>query len=409
MDSISTKKAFAESLLLNAPCGFIVFNDAGDILWANDTVATMLASTVENIEGKKFESLLSVAGKIFYHTHFFPLIRLHEKAEEIFLTLIAADKTEVPVLINAKRVLTPEGEYENHCVLMSVPQRKKYEAELLEAKRSLEQSVNRNELLQKATRELERSKQDLDRQVTRLSNLNKDLVQFSKVISHDLQEPIRKMAMFTDIINREEQSKLSPNSKVSLEKIKKESRKTRDLISCLQQYVSAENAENTPVPCDLEEIIIRAKHKAVSDSRFEDVEVIASGLLVIDGLTEQLERLFYHLLLNAIQFRKEGQKVTVRIEAEVIQQNSYQAIQGKYRYIDFVRITVSDNGRGFGNQYKEYIFDLFTKVHPEISGLGFGLALCKKIVQNHYGAITAASDGDGSVFTVLLPISQDWD
>ncbi|HTM67080.1 MAG TPA: ATP-binding protein [Flavipsychrobacter sp.] len=409
MESISTKKTFAESLLDNAPCGFIVFNDAGDILRANKTVAEMLANTVADIEGKKFESLLSIAGKIFYHTHFFPLIRLHEKAEEIFLTLIAADKAEVPVLINAKRVLNAEGQYENHCVLMSVPQRKKYESELLDAKRSLEQSLNKNELLQKATQELEKSKQSLDRQVTRLSNLNKDLVQFSKVISHDLQEPIRKMAMFTDIIHREEHSKLSATSKTSLEKIKKESRRTRDLISCLQQYVSAENAENIPTPCDLPELITRAKHKAVIDSRFEDVDVTASGLLVIEGHSEQLELLFYHLLLNAIQFRKEDQRVSVLIEAEVIQQNSYQAIEGKYRYIDFLRIRLSDNGRGFGNQYKDYIFDLFTKVHPEVSGLGFGLALCKKIVQNHYGAITAASDGDGSVFTILLPVSQKWD
>jgi sigma-B regulation protein RsbU (phosphoserine phosphatase) len=122
-----------------------------------------------------------------------------------------------------------------------------------------------------------------------------------------------------------------------------------------------------------------------------------------------LELLFYHLLLNAVQFRKENQRVSVLIEGEVIQQNSYQAIEGKYRYIDFLRIRISDKGMGFNGKYKDYIFDLFTKVHPEISGLGFGLALCKKIVQNHYGAITASSDSSGSVFTILLPVSQKWD
>jgi sigma-B regulation protein RsbU (phosphoserine phosphatase) len=409
MESTLTKKISADGLLDNAPCGFIIFDDSGEIVWVNNTIADMLSISVQEMVGEKLEAFLTIAGKIFYHTHFYPLITLHHQAEEIFLTFLTADKNEVPVLINAKRVLNSDGQHYNHCVVMSVPQRKKYEAELLQAKRSLEDSLNRNELLQKAKKELEQNKVELDRQVTRLSNLNKDLVQFSKVISHDLQEPIRKMAMFTDIVNREEHSTLSKTSKLSLEKIKKESRRMRDLISCLQQYVGAENAAKVPVVCDLEEIVVRAKHKALIDSRFGQLDVTSSGLSAIEGYDEQLEVLFYHLLLNAIQFRRDAEKAVVNIEAETIQQNSYQTIEGKYRYTNFLRIRFSDNGKGFDNQYKEYIFDLFTRAHADAAGLGFGLALCKKIVQNHYGAITASSDANGTLFTMLLPVSQKWD
>lgn len=405
MESASTKFAAAEALLDNAPCGFIVFNDEGEILFVNNTLATMLNVQQADLPGKKFESLLTIAGRIFYQTHFFPLIKLHGKAEEIFLTLVGANRTEVPVLLNAKRVSGDDG-YENHCVLLSVPQRKKYEDELIEAKRSLEQLLNKNELLYQTKAELEQHKIELDRQVTRLSNLNEDLVEFGNVISHDVQEPIRKIAMFADIIYREDHGKLSDVSKTSISKIKIASRRMRDLISCLQQFISVDAPQTEVELCDIDDLISRARLRVMFDTQFRDIEINTGLLPKVEGLQDQLELMFYHLLLNAVQFRRD-EKVTIQVEADIIQQNSYQATEGKYRYTDFVRIRFTDMGVGFDSQYSEYIFGLFKKAHAEATGLGFGLALCRKIVANHNGTITASSSGQkGTTFTILLPEQQ---
>ena len=189
-------------LLDEAPCGFLIFNDEGVITQANKTLEIWLGFTSGELIGNKLESLLSIAGRIFYQTHFFPLLKLHGKAEEIFLTLRSKALDDVPVLVNATR-REHNNVTQNHCVLLPVYQRKKYEEELLNARRTAEQALNNNERLLKATEELEHSKQELDRQVTRLSWINEDLVEFSHVISHDIQEPIRKIAMFSDMIDRE--------------------------------------------------------------------------------------------------------------------------------------------------------------------------------------------------------------
>jgi sigma-B regulation protein RsbU (phosphoserine phosphatase) len=92
---------------------------------------------------------------------------------------------------------------------------------------------------------------------------------------------------------------------------------------------------------------------------------------------------------------------------DIIQQNSYSAIRGKYRYMDFVRITYTDNGIGFDNQYSDYIFRLFKKINTDSEGIGFGLALAKKIVEFHHGSISAQGNrGVGATFTILLPLTR---
>ena len=115
-------------LLDEAPCGFLIFNDEGVITQANKTLEIWLGFTSGELIGNKLESLLSIAGRIFYQTHFFPLLKLHGKAEEIFLTLRSKALDDVPVLVNATR-REHNNETLNHCVLLPVYQRKKYEEE----------------------------------------------------------------------------------------------------------------------------------------------------------------------------------------------------------------------------------------------------------------------------------------
>lgn len=265
----------------------------------------------------------------------------------------------------------------------------------------------KNDLLQAATRELEQNKIVLDKRVSRLSTLNEDLVRFSKAISHDLQEPIRKVALFADIIYREEKQKLSESSLSSIDKIKSGSKRMRDLISCLQQYVGVDTAHAAITNCDLSVIIATAQQKAIIDTRFPEIIAHISKMPIIDGYSDQLELLFYHLITNSIRFRR-GSQTDITIDCDIIQQNSFKATHDKYRYIDVARIRFADKGIGFDDRYAAYIFQLFKKAHNTDEGLGFGLAICKKIAENHYGEITAQGvAGNGSTFTILLPLIQE--
>src|SRR5215217_7915179 len=85
----------------NAPCGFVEFTDEGTLLYANRTLAGWLGTEPDAMIGRKFESLLTVANRVFYHTHFLPILKLHGKAEEIFLSLLGADNSRIPVVVCA--------------------------------------------------------------------------------------------------------------------------------------------------------------------------------------------------------------------------------------------------------------------------------------------------------------------
>jgi sigma-B regulation protein RsbU (phosphoserine phosphatase) len=363
-----------DEMLDDAPCGFIVCSSEGIVTTANATVARILRQDRDELEGKRFESLLTLAGRIFYQTHLFPLLRMTGKAEEIFLEFPDKDGRELPMLLNGQKKLR-EGKEEYHIVLMPVNQRRKFEAELIQAKKTAEEALGRNEYLLRAQHELEQNKIELDRKISKLVLINEDLVQFSKVISHDIQEPIRKIALFADLVRRDDRSLLSATGREAVEKIKLSSRRMRDLITALEQFVSLSRESDGPRLCDLNEIMETARMKAIMDSREMDLMITADPLPAVQGHCGQLELLFYHLFSNAIRYKKPQTTATVRIEATLIQQNSYKATKDKYRYEDFVRIVFSDEGQGFSAEHQEYVFQLFKKLHQGSAGIGFGLAL----------------------------------
>lgn len=133
-----------DSLMNNAPCGFISFGDDGVILAANATLLAMLGFEPDELRGRRFEALLSVGGRIFYQTHFFPLLKLHGRAEEIYLTLRPKGGGELPVLANAVRQ-ERDGVLVNDCVLVTMRQRSRYEDDLLRAKKTAEEAIRAKE------------------------------------------------------------------------------------------------------------------------------------------------------------------------------------------------------------------------------------------------------------------------
>jgi phosphoserine phosphatase RsbU/P len=389
----------------NAPCGYVTFDDDGVVLEVNRTLTAMLGYERTDIEGQPFEKMLTVANRIFYQTHFFPLLRLHGKAEEIFLTLRSKSGAHVPVLANAAR-REDAATFVNVCVVIPVMQRQKYEEEILHAKRTAEEALNNNEELTTAKKELEQRAHELDRKISLLKNKNDELITLASVLSHDLREPARKISVFQSLLQRDHLESLTPSGRRLLEQIGAESIQTTQLLQTLEQYISLDTREEKSTHVDLNAVLKRARKQV---ERFSpDTLTLRSGHLpTIEGYESQLEVMFFNLIENAVKFAQPEVPLEVTVECTTLQSNSFSAIEGKYRYVDFARITLSDNGIGFEPRYGEYVFKMLTQIDKRTPGLGNGLAICRKVVSSHLGSITVKSrPGEGTTFTIMLPTRQ---
>lgn len=115
--------------------------------------------------------------------------------------------------------------------------------------------------------------------------------------------------------------------------------------------------------------------------------------------------LFYELLSNSLKFRSADRPLKVSITSTILQHNQFKALQDRYLYNDHHKIVYSDNGIGFNEKYCDQIFQLFKKLDKDSKGMGVGLTLCKKIVANHKGKLTARSKkGEGCSFVIYLPL-----
>ena len=394
-----------DNLLNTAPCGFLVFSDEGIILTVNDTLLKLLNYQREELVGSGIQRILSLANRIFYQTHLFPLIRLQGNADEIFLTLLSSNRTEVHVLLNAVRKKMA-GKETNHCVLIPVKQRRKYEDELLLAKKAAEEALLKNELLLNTQKDLENNKLEIDRQVSKLTQMNRELMQFSKVVSHDIQEPIRKISIFADIALSQADKLSDTVMKNALEKIKISCSRMNRLVNSLEIYLSLERAAAKPEPIDLNKAIEKARLLALQAAAYkENIEIIQQPFPVITGYKNQIELLFINLIENSIKFRRAGNPVKIMISSSVFQENRFKSLAGKYSYQDVVKITFTDNSQGFDTKHSTNLFQLFQKLHTDSKGIGLGLALCKKITDNHFGEISVDSTvGEGTTFKILLPL-----
>jgi len=191
----------------------------------------------------------------------------------------------------------------------------------------------------------------------------------------------------------------------SLPKLIKATEQMKAITLGLQQYVWLNEKTNEYTPVDLEaltnDITLQLRQQ------FDQVQIALqhNSLPTIEGDNEQLKVLLYHLLSNAVKFRKD-ESALIKITGVVMKQNRFRSVKNKYDYQDFVRLEIVDHGIGFDPAYTDHIFDLFRKLHHS-EGLGLGLALCKKIVDNHQGHIEAESKlNEFTKITVWLPLSQ---
>ena len=270
--------------------------------------------------------------------------------------------------------------------------RKKAEKDLSDLNHSLEKRVGeRTEELFKINRQLESS--------------NDDLQQYASVASHDLKEPLRKIQIYSDKVRR---AYLSQNAEADeyMQKIISSSQRMSRLINDLLSYsrLSGEilykatdiNIILNELMADLE-ILIAEKNATIHIDNFPEMDVIPG----------QIRQLFQNILSNALKFSKKDVSPVININVSRTEKQELEGAEsdnGRY-----CRVTISDNGIGFNEIYKEKIFTMFQRLHSKeaFEGTGIGLAIVKKIVEKHNGIITVSSrEGEGTTFTLVLPIRQ---
>lgn len=394
-----------DQALNDAPCGFIIFNDLGIIREANRTLTTLLQYPEGSLNGNSVEFIFTIATKIFYNTHLFPLLKLEGKANEIFFSLSTSNKQSVPIIANVLRKAVGK-DFEIHCALFPITQRNKYEQELLAAKKAAEDANRENKQLLDLQAQLEEHSEELDEKAALAVQAHKRLMELNKILSHDYQEPIRKILVFTDVMRSSGGDRNLVADADPLDKIEGAANRLRKLSTILEQFIRLELPDSRS-NVDLIDVIRTAEDRAKSKTG-KQFNVDISQLPVITGFAWQLEELFYHLIENAVVHHTNDSPIDISIDGILIKENLFKIIPDRYRYIDYLRITVQDNGPGFDNQFSEYVFDIMNRVSTENKSLGLGLALSRKIVENHAGQISIkTSKGDGTAVTIELPVSRN--
>lgn len=248
------------------------------------------------------------------------------------------------------------------------------------------------------TEELEQKNRDL-------INMNIELQSFAYISSHDLQEPLRKIQTFASRLSDLDEQNISASAKTYLNRIEVSAKRMQTLIQDLLAYSRTNSADRVFVQSNLDEIA----EEVTSDfsERIEETNAVVNfhplGEATI--IPFQFRQLLHNLVGNALKFSRKGETPYVEITAERIKGNE---IKHQVDFPDkiYYHLTISDNGIGFDAEYNERIFEVFQRLNTEteFSGTGIGLAIVKKIVENHKGIITACGEkGKGATFDVYLP------
>lgn len=354
-----------DDLLDNAPCGFLSFADDGRIVSVNATLLELLGYERAELLGRHIESLLPVASRIFYQTHLFPLLKLHDRVEEVYFSLRSKYGTEVPVLVNAAR-RERGGAVVNDCVLMHVRQRNQYEDEILRAKRAAEEATRAKD-------------------------------EFLAVVSHELRTPLTAILGWARMLQTGKLDEATAGR--AMDAIERNAESQNQLIGDLLDFSRIISGK---IRLDVGRVELAPLVEAAADVVRPAAE--AKGIRLqsvldpkagpVSGDPERLQQVLWNLLSNAVKFTPKGGRVQVRLA----------------RVNSSVEITVSDTGQGISAEFLPYVFERFRQADHTTTrrqaGLGLGMAITKHIVELHGGTVRAESpgEGQGATFVLRLPV-----
>ena len=353
-----------DPLLDSAPFGFLVARDDGHVEIANRTLAAMLGRPVGEIVGHHLDGLLTNPSRIFYQTHYFPILKLQAEVNEVYVSLQGANGEEVPVLLNARRRETADGPRSDWAVV-AMRTRNEYENEILKARKAAEEAARVKDA-------------------------------FLSFVSHELRSPLSAIMGWSMILGRgpNDPEKLQRGLEVIERNVKLQAKLVDDIMDHARLASGKVRIEMTPqdarsiVEGVLSSVEPTAAAKGVAIHR--DLGTLSAR---VAADSERLQQVFWNVINNAVKFTPPGGRVNVSIR----------------RTNGWLDVAITDTGKGIAADFLPYVFESFRQeegraVRAE-GGLGLGMSITRQLVELHGGSVSATSPGPGhgSTFTVRLP------
>jgi PAS domain S-box-containing protein len=397
-----------DELLNTAPCGFVEFGDDGTIVLVNATLAALLDYAPGALAGQSMNVVLTPGSRVFHQTHFFPLLKMQGRVDEIYLSLRSRQGADIPVLANAVR-RERAGVVVNDCVVVPMYQRRRYEDELLQAKKAAEEvtaqlaEANRQMAamlldVERSHAELQQTETDLVAANTRLQELDRLKDELLAVTSHDLRTPITTIRMATDILLDEKRAARVDHRRY-LETISQATKRllvlSNDLSDLARINTGELHLELRPVL--LSEVARAAVRELTVTAAAKSITMIvdvADDESPVTGDYNRLYQVASNLLGNAVKFTPTGGQVHIRVQPE----------PGR------VALLVQDTGIGIPAGQVAEMFQHFKHAsRPGTAGergTGLGLTIVRRLVELHGGQIAVESEeGRGTTFTIRLPVA----
>ncbi|AKD56905.1 PAS domain-containing sensor histidine kinase [Spirosoma radiotolerans] len=273
---------------------------------------------------------------------------------------------------------------------------------------TIEELAATNEELAATNEELTEANQGLAESNQHLTRSNQNLEQFAYIASHDLQEPLRKIQQFSDLLKTRYAFSSSGDELVYLERMQVAASRMSLLIKDLLAFSRISTSPAPAARVSLSRVVGEALENLSVAIDETNAQIEIDPLPTVLGDASQLGQLFQNLFSNALKFRRQDVSPQIRVHVGVVQLEDLPAgVKPTRQTAAYHSIEITDNGIGFDEKYADRIFQVFQRLHGrnEFAGTGVGLAICQKVVTNHGGAISAMSQpGFGAKFSIYLPV-----
>ncbi|GAB3047374.1 PAS domain-containing protein [Spirosoma pulveris] len=415
---IEASEQLLRNLVLRAPIGISILNGADLVIeLVNDTFVEIAGKPYDQLVGHHYwipfaeaapyysEALTRVLeeGEPFSINEVeLPLIR-HGKEETVYVTFVYMPINDIVGNVQKVAVWVLEN-------TQQVTERRKIEELVNQQTQALaaanEELAAINEELTASNEQSEATNEELTESNYYLSRSNDNLEKFAYVASHDLQEPLRKVQSFGDLLKERYGDQLGEGV-VYLDRMQSAASRMSTLIRDLLTYSRISTQRDRSKPVSLPDVVDRVLSSLELRIQETGAVVRVDALPTVMGDPAQLEQLFQNLIGNALKFRRSGIPPLIQVRvSQVLNKDLPLSVKPARAVMDYHQIEIIDNGVGFDEKYLYRIFEVFQRLHGkgQFEGTGIGLAICEKVVANHGGAITATSQpGQGSTFRVYLP------